>query len=282
MPTAAERYNFADVEQNGKQFISEMFKQCKVHEVGSMTPELLVKLGTKDVLAQYLMSALQLIERQHNFVINQRVHISSYQHDIIKLQSDVIAAHEKTLRVTEYISKTVEGSVQAGFKSYSEAVGAHGSSMSTVISPGTLKSVAKQVVVEEELSRNIMVFGLPEEENEDICENIGKVFQQLGEKPRVEASRLGKKLQSNVRPVKVMLSSATAVQHILAKSRELRQSDKYKTVFLSPDRTIEQRAEHRVLVVQLKNIAEAEPHRRHYIRGGQICSADSTKTQMSE
>ena len=196
MPTAAERYNFADVEKDGKQFISEMFKQCKVLEVGSITPENLTKLGTKDVMANYLMSALQLIERQHNFVINQRVHIFSYQQDIIKLQSDVIHAQEKALQVTERISQTVEESVQSGIKkSYSEAAGSPGAiSPRTVISPETLKSVAKQVIVEEELSRNIMVFGLPEVDNEDICDNVGKVFEQLGEKPRVEASRLGKKV----------------------------------------------------------------------------------------
>ena len=152
---------------------------------------------------------------------------------------------------------------------------------STVISPETLKSVAKQVVVEEELSRNIMVFGLPEEEHEDMCVNVGKVFEHLGEKPRVEASRLGKKIKSNVRPVKVTLSNATTVQQILAKSRQLRQSEKYKSVFLSPDRTAEQRTEHRELVQQLKEKAKEEPHRHHYIKRGQIYSTDTNKTQTT-
>ena len=95
MPTAAERYKFAEVEHDGKQFMSEVFKQCKVFEVGSMTPEVMMKLGTKEVVAKFLMNALQLIERQHNFVINQRVHISSYQQDIIQLQSSVFDAQEK-------------------------------------------------------------------------------------------------------------------------------------------------------------------------------------------
>ena len=91
------------------------------------------------------------------------------------------------------------------------------------MSKDTLKSVAKQVVVEEGLSRNIMVFGLQEgdEESEDLNLKVGAVFGHLGEKPRLEAVRLGKKSQTGsegARPVKVTLSSSSFVHQILCKS----------------------------------------------------------------
>ena len=82
------------------------------------------------------------------------------------------------------------------------------------ISENTIKSVAKQIVVEEELSRNVIVFGLCEVESEDICAKVTEVFESLGEKSRVEASRLGKKSGSATGPVKVTLSSSTIVQQI--------------------------------------------------------------------
>ena len=275
MPTVAERFKFAEVEHDGKQFLDDLFQHSKVFKVGSMTPEVMMKLGNKDVLAKFILDAVQLIERQHNMVVNQRVYISCNQQDIIKLQSSVIDAQEKALQVTNYISRTVEDSVQSGIKLYSEAAGA--SSVlcsSTVISPGTLKSVAKQVVVEEELSRNIMMFGLPEEDNEDICVSVGKVFEHLGDKSLLEARRLGMKAKSTApRPVKVMLSSVTTAQQILGKSRQLRNS-KYNDVYLTPDRTAEQRAEHRLLVQQLKKKGGEEPGRHHYIKDGQIFSTD--------
>jgi len=283
MPTVAERYKFAEVEQDGKQFMDDFFKQSKVFAVGSMTDETMMKLGNKDVVAKCLLSALKLIERQHNMVINQRVHLSSYQQDIIKLQSSVIDAQEKALRATEKtlratsdcISHAVEESVQSGMKLYSEAAGSSSVlSSSTVISPGTLKSIAKQLVVEEELTRNIMVFGLSEKDDEDICDSVGKVFQQLEEKPRLEARRLGiKRANCTPRPVKVTLSSAANVQQILGKSRKLRTSQ-YDSVYLTPDRTAEQREEHRQLVEQLKKKGEDEPARHHYIKGGQIFSTE--------
>ena len=80
MPIVAERYKFAEVEHDGKQFLNDFYKQTKVFAVGSMTEETMMKLGNKDVVAKCLVNALQLIERQHNMVINQRVHLSSYQH----------------------------------------------------------------------------------------------------------------------------------------------------------------------------------------------------------
>ena len=46
---------------------------------------------------------------------------------------------------------------------------------------------AKQLVVEEELSKNIMVFILPEEGNVDLGQKIAEVFQYLDEKPRIKA-----------------------------------------------------------------------------------------------
>ena len=52
MPTAAERYDFANVERDGKNFISDMFEQCKVYSIGNISNDNLMKLGTKDTIAK--------------------------------------------------------------------------------------------------------------------------------------------------------------------------------------------------------------------------------------
>ena len=81
MPSATECYKFSEVESDRKHFFNDMLiKQCKLRDVANFTPdmpELLMKLGTKDVIASWLMRAVQSLDRQHNLVINQRVHISS-------------------------------------------------------------------------------------------------------------------------------------------------------------------------------------------------------------
>ena len=63
----------------------------------------------------------------------------------------------------------------------------------------------KLVVEHEDRSRNIMVFGLPEEENEQLNERVLELFEVLGEKPRLDACRVGKKSiesSSTKRPIK--------------------------------------------------------------------------------
>ena len=89
-----------------------------------------------------------------------------------------------------------------------------------------------------------MVFGLVKEEEKDIVSKLGDVFKKLGEKPHVEAFRVG--------AVRVTLGNAALVQHVLAKSRRLRHSAKYKDVFVCPDRTVEQREAQRKLALELK------------------------------
>ena len=282
MPTAAERYKFSEVESDGKTFISELLEQFKVHHVEDVKLENVMRVGNKDVIARQLVRALALIDRQHNLVINQRVHASAFQQEIIKLQSDVIDAQRKEMEqfktdICEDITETVEESVRSSIESYSDVVQSRGAvspGTSAVISQETLKKVVKEVAVEEELSRNVMVFGLPEEDSEQLERSVSEVFQQLGEKPSFEAVRLGKKKDSAVRPVRVVMSSVLSAERILGKSRNLRHSEKHKKVFLSPDRTVEERAQHKDLVQQLKKKAEEEPQRKHFIKSGQVLSVD--------
>ena len=284
MPTVAERFRFADVEKDSKEFVSGLQKLCNVHSVAALKQELLSKTCNKDVLAKYLANAMELIERQQEMVINQRVHISHHQKDIVQLQSDVIEAQKKSIeklgsQITMFkreISETVQGTVESSMsKSYSAALQSQSANVGK-IGQETLTTVAKQVVAEEAISRNVMVFGLVEEPCEDLNKKIGEVFEHLGEKPRLEATRLGKEKSDtdSPRPVKVSLSSATIVQQLLSKSKRLRQSERHRTVFLSRDRTIEERLKQRELVMELKQRVVEEPLKRHFIKEGRIVSIE--------
>ena len=48
--------------------------------------------------------------------------------------------------------------------------------------------------------------------------------------------------------------------------------DQYKTVFISPDRSAHERAEHKRLVLELKEKAGQEPNKIYFIKEGQLCS----------
>ena len=76
--------------------------------------------------------------------------------------------------------------------------------------------------------------------------------------------------------VKVTLSSSLMVSQILSKARRLRNSNRYKTVFISLDRSYEERAEHKTLVDKLKKKKAEEPNKRHFISNGTVKSAEKT------
>ena len=106
---------------------------------------------------------------------------------------------------------------------------------------------------------------------------IEELFMQLGEKPRFEAIRIGRKDASSsvskaCRPVKVALASPTVVRQILTKAKNLKDFEELRSVFICPDRSLEERVVQRKLVVELKNKTTEQPGRRHYIRGGKVCS----------
>ena len=294
MPTAAERYKFNEVESDGRKFLLETAKLCKVNNFHELTNEIANKSGNKGELLSIFVPAMKLLERQHNLIKNQRVHVESYKTDVIHLQNEVISLQGRLLTAQEGLLKakevgdkfktdivsSVQKEVKAVKQSLSDVVKSSSLNNSTApISADSIKSVAKQIVVEEELSRNVIVFGLCEDNNEEVSDKVTEVFESLGEKPRVEASRLGRKSSSATRPrpVKVTLSSSTIVQQILRKSSKLSRTEKFKTVYLAPDRTEEERAQHKELVVELKKRAEAEKDKKLFIREGQICCVDRHK-----
>ena len=112
MPTVAERYNFEKVESDGQNFLLDTGKLCKVDCVQELNQEIVNKIGTKGELAAKFLQAMQLIERQHNMIINQRVHVSQYQSRMIELQDQVISLQERLLSAKEGLSKANKVSEQ--------------------------------------------------------------------------------------------------------------------------------------------------------------------------
>ena len=78
------------------------------------------------------------------------------------------------------------------------------------------------------------------------------------------------------RPIKICLSSAIIRAQVLVQARKLRNSDKFKNVFIRPDRSPDERAEHKLLVEELKLKKEADPSKHFYIKGGKVCTGDRT------
>ena len=56
----------------------------------------------------------------------------------------------------------------------------------------------------------------------------------------------------------------------MRKAKRLKDIDCYRTVYISPDRTPEERISRQKLVCQLKEKRQLDPDQRYYIRRGEI------------
>ena len=126
-----------------------------------------------------------------------------------------------------------------------------------------MKKVVKSVVEEEDRSRNVVIFGLPEKKEENIEERVQEVFKEIGLKPTLQASRVGK--TSSKRPIKVSLSISSAVREVLCQVKKFRLAATFSKVYVRPDRFEEERSKDRLLVQELFKKRQAEPERLHNI-----------------
>lgn len=197
---------------------------------------------------------------------------------VIRLQSELLERKDEQLKsLHTVVQTTVQDTVQAEIRTYGDAL----KTPSAVINPATVKKVVQDVIKDGDRSKNLLVFGLAEKDGEQLDEMISDVFMELGEKPRVAAIRLGRKgpgVGTSCRPVKVTLASSTAVRQILTKTRNLRQLERLKAVYVSPDRSPVERAARRQLVLELKKKIAEQSDRKHYIKNGKVCSEDKTVT----
>lgn len=238
-------------------------------------------IGTAIEAFQFVMEQDKLIRKLKQSVdsLNEKVIVG--QDVIIKLQGEVIATStEHVTALQSSVKSSVEESLKSGFKTYSAAVGDQARPEFT---QQDLKRVVKNVFEEDDRSRNVMIFGLPEKVNEKLEDCVSEVFLQIGEKPRVEAERVGSITRSGTRanearPVKVTLSNSALVSRILLKAKDLRLSSNFKEIYICPDRSPEERIRQRKVIADLKERIKKDPGRKYFIKGGKVCTVDLPST----
>ena len=137
------------------------------------------------------------------------------------------------------------------------------------------QSAPPQKMLQEVVNDVIQVFGLEEEVGENLEGKVVEVYQELGEKPHlVEVIRLGYATSGKTRPVKVTTSSSIYAHQILRRRSVLtKESGKFSSVFIAPDRTFEEWQKRPELVTALMRRVSDDSSRRHfYIRRGEVCS----------
>ena len=157
--------------------------ECEVHE---LTPHK-CKRPKKEDIATWLCDSLSYNSKQ-NVIIKDllsekealKSEMISSQQQVIKLQDQLLSSKSDQIQCLQTAVKTsVEDSVKAEFVTYSAKL----QTPVQTISPETVKTLVKTVVEEEDRSRSVMIFGLSEEQDEQLCDRVSEVFEEIGESP---------------------------------------------------------------------------------------------------
>jgi len=190
----------------------------------------------------------------------------SDQKEVIELQKELISKKDEELG---QVSKTVESEL----KSYSSVLQ---QSCTAAFSPKNIATAIKKITNEEDRSSEIVVFGVAEEQDECTTSKVKGILEKLEEKPHIrDCRRIGQRATGAVRPIKFSVKSSDIVYQLLRKANRLKDIEGYKSVYISPNRTLEERISRRTLVNELKKKRIDDPGSRYFIRKGEIVKAEN-------
>ena len=269
--------NFKDISHDVGSWIENVEKTTNCRKSGDFSVERLMKLN-KDILAKLLFEGYRSASSYIGFIDDARTQVENLKSELIESHRSQIKLQQNLLEVQseqiKSVSTVIDTAIENGMKSYSQVVTNSVSKPEPNLTEEKLKKVIQEAVADEDRSKNIMVFGMSEEAEEDVSDKITAVFEEISEKPRFEAARIGREKTGKVRPIKVSLCSSDAVHQILAKARNLRTSTSHRSVYIEPDRSLEERVKQKELLTEMKRRANEDNSKYYYIRSGRICCRD--------
>ena len=234
---------------------------------------------TKDMLCDWMVTLIDLFSIYCSPLLMSATHL---QEEMDQLKSEKIADQNTVIKLQEQLIEmksveltSVQTTVKSELKSWSSVVK---NSCSKALAPKKVKAALKRASEEEDRSQNLVIYGLPENNDEILEKRVLEVLENIDEKPRiVSCCRMGKTVSDGgpaIKPIKFTLSGSDHVRRVLSKARKLREVEGYDSVYISPDRSAEQRAAFRKLVLEVKQKRNLEPERVHFIRNNKIVSSD--------
>ena len=215
-----------------------------------------------------LDSATDLVLERDSKIIELQSEISALKDSIISMKDTML---EKSVTAVQTVVKDEIQNYSAVLQTAATAVN---QTCVTALAPSKLRTAIASASVDR--SSNLMVYGLAESDQQSDSTLVKELFEQLSEAPVLsEVARLGKRGGEGVRPVRVVLRNREVARTILGKSATLKDSDQYQSVFVAPDRSVEERTERRELVAKLREKRDNEPDKVWRIRRGSIVESET-------
>ena len=235
---------------------------------------------TKDVLTEIVLKMGSMICQSRTVLRSAAEKLDQQKSEQIKTQNELIQC--KSGKLT-----SVNETVKTEMKLFTDVVKSN--SVANEISPTKIKMAVRSAITENDRSKNFIIFGAPEElecEEEEMSERslVNDIcgFMKFKERPNItNVERVGvKKSESTRRPIKVTMQDPEIVREMLSRAKVLKSVDvegynfDYNRLYLSPDRSQEERISRQKLVQEMKERIKKDSSKKYYIRNNKVCVAE--------
>ena len=271
--------NLHAFEEKLKNTIAGVLSEVKVSNLSGLNEAALMKLH-KGPLSNIIISLVNVFGENVSTCKSAAEKIDELKSEQIKLQQRLISLQDNQI---DSVRTTVKSELSTGLKSWSEVVKKNTTQVQNSFVTSTkesVKQVLKKVSEEERRSANLMIYGLPERDGENIVKSVEEIYGSMNvqaPKEAIDCYRIGKKEDGKVRPIRLECQTRMEVDFALVHSRKLKYSAKHAEVYLAPDRTKEQRLEHSLLVKKMKDLISKDATKHYFIRNNKVCSADCVR-----
>ena len=275
-PVFKEMYVRQIIEAKNSVF-EEIHKELKVNSSHCIQACYLNRKSiTKDKLVGWLETVVYILDSFCVPLLENAVplvdRVTELQEEKIEDQAWIIELQRELILKREQEVKAVQTTVETEMKSYSSVLQ---KSYSSALSTKKIEAAVRKVTDKEDRNKNVIIYGVDESENEKLLEKVSRVLEKIDEKPFVrDCVRVGVKKpnQTLPRPIKFSLNNSEHVAQVLRSAKQLRTKSGFKSVYICPDRTVEERKAYKRLLEQLRDKRKSEPDKNHVIRNNRIAS----------
>ena len=229
-----------------------------------------VRVGNKDYVVDFAVKLATLLKTSRDLLRSAAADLDSLKREQLQCQSKLLSVQDELSVKKSAHLDAVKDTVEEKMSSWAAVVKKNSSSK---VSQKEMKKAVKSAMNESDREYNVIMFNVEEQEEEDPSENYdADTALDIMNSAGIEAvegeyttERIGALQNDRNRPLKVKFDFKSTAFDLLAKSKNLKDSEIYGTVFIVPDRSREERVEHRKLVEQLKLIRTQNPEKRCYI-----------------
>ena len=233
----------------------------------------------KNVIAGLIENLVGVLDFTQNALKSVSTKMEELQSELIVEQKSVIKLQKELISSSSDQIEAVQSTVKTEMRTFADIV-KEGSKNS--VTKETIHRAVKSAVSQDQRNRNLVIFGLQETTGENLEMSVNQVIKSCGSSVEVKSChRIGAVKPGTKRAVKVTFGSRESATSVLVGAKGLKQVDNLKNVFISPDRSPEERAKRRELISQLKEKIKKEPGLYHFIQNGKLLSAEKRQSQST-